>query len=328
MEKPIPLILHVGYPRTATTLLQTALQKHNPGIKFWGRLVEGRDADRWRPKELFSIWEWVRLGKGGVDVDKARVLVGSLLEQAREEGMVSAVISDETMSKPHRVDWHAEMVARLRSVFPDAEILLTLRNQIDALSSMYGLYISRSLGSDLPALTFSQWFFQGAGSSYVPIADRFDYAAMYRPLLEAFGKEKIHVLLFEEFKRDYNSYLTGLAKALHCLSFTMQNDMIVNSSPDLRNDPRFKRKLCSGTLAKMYDNRLLKPIHDILDKLCLSDNRIEWSQYAQDDESKRVIAHMFFESNDKFGRMSGIDLAAAGYPTLTSLRDKYIYYRQ
>lgn len=318
-ERP-PLTLHIGYPRTATKAFQTALDTLNPDIKFLGRTTTGKGPQRWRCPSIHPYWEWARWGKNGTDLREARRQVEAILDQAGRDGMAAAVISDETMCKPQRFNWHPGLVRRLRDLFPEARILLTLRNQVDIVASLYGLYLRRSLATGTPVAGFSEWYLHGAGSSYVPLTDRFNFLSLYQPLAEAFGGENIAILTYEEFTADPGAYLRRLARVFGCESFAMPVDEVVNPSPAL--DMRLKRKLAQGLSARLYRYGRLNPIFPLLDWLSGA-TAVSLDGLVAHEDARRVISYLFAESNDDFAELAGIDLAGLGYPSKRTRPEYY-----
>ena len=110
---PIPLTLHIGYPRTATTLLQQQLEFNNPHILFLGRRTQ--KTERWADEKVEALWEWIRYGKQALSMNESRSHIEHTLNTAAAEGAKAAVISDETLCKSHRVDWYGNLTERLYS---------------------------------------------------------------------------------------------------------------------------------------------------------------------------------------------------------------------
>lgn len=291
----IPLTLHIGYPRTATTLLQECMEHKNPEVLFFGRRVKG--PYRWSDNGMEEYWEWVKFGKSSIDLDLAKRHVKNCLRSAAETGIKAAMISDETLIKPLRVTGYDGLAKRLFTLFPDATILLTLRNQLDSVYSLYGLYVRREEKS---IESFAEWILNGGSSNYVPVQERFNYFKLYSSLERQYKKEKVKFLFYEDFLSNPRRYLESMATILGIPNVVVDYSKVVNAS-DRRTGHRIE---------KWY--RAIKK-HS--------------GKYQMSDEHKRVLSHLFYEGNDKLSSMADLDLSGRGYPTLDNLKEKHVFYK-
>jgi hypothetical protein len=203
------------------------------------------------------------------------------------------------MSKPHSDDWFDALAWRLSSLLPDANILLTLRNQIDLVFSLYGLY-KRKCGSS--ADPFAQWVLDGGNSRYVPVQERFNFYELYSALIRRYGAERIHFLFYEDFLADAAGYARKLAAVLEVSEVTLDNTEIINAS-----GPPLGRGV-----ARWYKRSNSAPTFD---------SRISEAQ-------QRFLAHLFYRDNDRFSELTGLDLTSRGYPTRQNMEQKYEFYRR
>ena len=102
VELPQALV-HVGYPRTATTALQTQLESTSGDMLYLGRFTRaGSDGCRWMVPELEACMEAVvhtdeRLSDTAIEAAR-RIVQSSVLES----GASWLFGSDERISKPPR----------------------------------------------------------------------------------------------------------------------------------------------------------------------------------------------------------------------------------
>lgn len=324
---PIPLTLHIGYPRTATTLFQKTLAESNDHILFLGRKAAKTEQEGWFNEKLYSYWEWIRLGKIEIDVDEAREHIMETLLWGAKNNKQAAVISDETMSKPHRIMHYAKLSQRLGAVFPNAKILLTIRNQIDLVFSLYGLELRRSIGKLYPIPTFDSWLLKGAGSNYVPIQERFNYAKLYSALLMYYDSANIAISFYEDFVHNPSKYIAELNRTIGVNRIEFSRNLKVNASPLKADDSPLGRFLISEG-GGLYNLRFLNKFPRLIDYVYryLFQRRIDWSFYGPNDDRIRYLNTIYYESNDAFVELSGLDLASYGYPTSLQLKNKYLYF--
>jgi len=107
---------------------------------------------------------------------------------------------------------------RLKALFQDAHIIFTIRNQIKALESFYGNH--GRLLSDVPKpfygrhVSLDNWLsyaFQNRERTYIGLINYHETITMYEKI---FGRNRVHVFLFEEFVRDKKEFSNDLSKLL------------------------------------------------------------------------------------------------------------------
>lgn len=95
-------VLHLGFPRTATTWLQANLTQH-PDILYLGRFNNGlRDENRWLSSEVYSFWRHLKNDKVLVKEDKSLLYeqIRELAGDVRQTKVRTIAFSEETLAKP------------------------------------------------------------------------------------------------------------------------------------------------------------------------------------------------------------------------------------
>lgn len=201
------LIVHPGFLKTATTTLQKHLFSSHPALFSVGlphrSPVQARLAEELRRIE-------------GVDYDEEQLRV--LIQQAVAEQIPGsvAILSDEALTGNAYL---LEPIAcRLRDFFPGAHVLFTIRHQFDSIRSFYARH-GRVL-TNVPApyadrhITFADWLthaYQNLPTSYLGLVD---YRRTIKIYEQIFGRERIHILLFEDLKHDRKTFVDQLAEVL------------------------------------------------------------------------------------------------------------------
>lgn len=190
-----PLLLHVGYHKTATSWMQEVLFKPSCG---------------YRP--LLSHAEVFEHISGPhplvFDPEPARALIAGRMGSA-PEGLAPVVSSEILSGNPYRGGQDGpETARRLQQIAPEAHILITVREQVSMAASMYMQYVSRG-GSLSPRA-----FFSGPLDIGYPLFDpaHLDYhrlIGLYRTL---FGADRVHVLTFEQFRAAPEQFVAALAR--------------------------------------------------------------------------------------------------------------------
>ena len=107
---------------------------------------------------------------------------------------------------------------RLREFLPDAEVLLVTRNQVTAVPSFYashGAYLKPAPPRHFRRyVSFDDWMnYCIMFIKYSPLASFF-YNRILNIYAELFGKNRIHVLLYEEFVADKPKFMERLGAIL------------------------------------------------------------------------------------------------------------------
>lgn len=190
-----PLLLHVGYHKTATTWMQRQLFQPAHGYRQLAGHVEVFETIL-RPHDLVfdpgparaMLAEAAQgLSAGEVPVVSSEILSGLPFEGARE----SASYAD-----------------RLARIAPDARILLTIRTQLKILPSVYMQYVRR--GGTLPPERF---FGEEPGLGYFgfdPV--HFEYDRLVRRYQSLFGADNVYVFPQEALRSDRDAALVALAR--------------------------------------------------------------------------------------------------------------------
>lgn len=175
--------LHVGMHRTGSTYLQK-------------RIFPRLDVDCLEKPDVDYL-----LHSPEFDPDIMRRKLEAGLPQKRKARLV---VSQETLGGRPEVnpaDWPATGIERLRSTFPQGNVILVLRNQWDYLESMYAY---RVMSRGLEFRSFTGYLEDQLEKSLIATLSYDRLVGAYR---SAFGENRVLVLLYEELARDPVSFL-------------------------------------------------------------------------------------------------------------------------
>lgn len=194
-------IVHIGYHKTASTWFQ--------GV-YYRRVENLRYVDRTLVKRAF-------LERGGLDFCPTRAREDLELRSSEEP----VILCEEELSGHlHNGGLNgflsAEIARRLHATLPRARIVIFIRNQPEMIAACYQQYI-RGGGTHPPAryLNPRRYLYGAAGNPCR--TPRFTFAHFaYLPLIQhyenLFGRASVHVIPYEEFRRDAADFLTRFAK--------------------------------------------------------------------------------------------------------------------
>ncbi len=195
-------VIHIGANKTASTTLQRALFKSNKQLQYLGE-----DCDDYADY-AFLLNALVNDDDLFYSDEACAQLFSSKAEQA---GFKTFLYSNEDVMTSRIPLICAK---RLKSLMPDAEIVLVIRNQQTAIPSFYashGAFLKPAPPSYFRRhVAFDDWIdFQTMFGKYGPLAS-FNYAQFESIYSSLFGG-RVHILLFEEFLNDQLAFVEKLS---------------------------------------------------------------------------------------------------------------------
>jgi len=337
------VLLHLGYPKTATTSLQNNVLSHlhsKGEINFLGRSAVFHNNEN-APREVFyPVWRIIRAVMELDDEEFAANLkeYRALLEKRYLAESKLNVLSDELLSETLSLRSFSRSamrnLGRLVLLFEGCEVcpVVVIRNQETAVYSMFvewyprhfaGLYTGES--------AFKQYLQYETDMPGESCLTMFDYYRYYRAVVRHFSF--CHIIPYEtvlEEPVEYARYWANLlavdsSEVEGLISLQRENvrdrgekgyyarkataggylSRIVNSSPVLL---RLKKRayFASGSLEKFW-RQVARPL---LDKLSTRGELI----FFPDGDDVALVQKLFRESNSLLEQEARLDLSRYGYP--------------
>lgn len=199
--------IHIGMPRTATTFLQQEIFPHLPEIEFYG-LNETHYSEAFNKLQFAddSFYD------------------ATIIQEVKQTWKANKILlSNENFigQSTHFNHINRSMIAkRLSDTFPDAKILLVLRNQVDLLASLYSINLQWKETRNIDDFIWEPFQEKvqnvgGPASSYYNTTEGYECLDGYNylPLIELYQSlfNKVEVLLFEDFINQPEQFSTQLA---------------------------------------------------------------------------------------------------------------------
>lgn len=189
-----PLLIHIGYHKTATTWMQAQLFQPVHGY----RMLADHDEIFARVVQPHGLW---------FEPGPMQALIAE--RSAGLPGGHCAVVSSEILSAHpfHAGQMSDDYARRLKAIAPDAKILISIRAQLKILPSVYMQYLLR--GGTLPYDRFFEGTDVPGFFGFRP--EHFEYDRLVALYQELFGAANVHVLTQESLQADMEAASTALA---------------------------------------------------------------------------------------------------------------------
>jgi hypothetical protein len=193
--------LHIGYPKAASTTLQTHFFPGHPGLlnlsvpKSDPLITESIHA-------MLAVADTTQRGKASVDQAKYRAIWQDRLAAAAQSGKVAA-LSLERLTNPlfYRGPADSTLAELLHDTIGPCRIVIMLRDQLHLAESYY-LHMCK-VSSYLPP---NQWL----GENWEVLLPMLRYDQLVGSYARVFGKENVGVFLFEELRDDPAAFAARL----------------------------------------------------------------------------------------------------------------------
>lgn len=185
------ILIHIGFHKTGTTFLQDFLFSNNS---------KGFSSP-WTVQSGEAIKHFVTTHPERFDPRQTRKEFLSAVEKNGTEALVNVISHEDLSGYPVLSRYYgSEVAGRLHQTFPEAKILIGVREQQSMLRSLYGQYVRQD----------GQWpleMFFGTGDErpgFVPICrlDHFEYHLLVQHYIRLFGRERVLILPYELLKKD------------------------------------------------------------------------------------------------------------------------------
>ena len=215
---------HIGYPKAASSTLQKYLFQKHSEIEFLGIYPKnniGIDSDSQVHENLFLNDPKLREFHNALvfmdSVEYANFSFQPLrdhLDQLISKTKKKIVFSNERFSGVfYSLKDRGTKIRRIKDFFPEAKILLIIRNQLDALFSQYRdhPFDPRNFETGQP-MSFDNWLdICFKHDSDIKLLNSLKYDEMYQFLLSEFGDENVKVMSLENLKTDTEKFANELS---------------------------------------------------------------------------------------------------------------------
>ncbi|MFH0867652.1 MAG: sulfotransferase [Bacteroidota bacterium] len=183
-------ILHIGYPKTATTWF---INNFYPNVKNASCIYYNDISfDISEGNEKFIIKD------SKLSTEKELLIIPTHI--------FSGLVSGSWKNGAYR----SFFITRLKTIFPDACIVIFIRNQVDFIISAYSSYLKRGGTYSLNKLLMEE---MSTGKNLFTY-DYLDYPLLIRQYSEAFGIENLKIFVYEDLVKNRDPFLKDYIEKL------------------------------------------------------------------------------------------------------------------
>jgi hypothetical protein len=285
-------LIHIGYPKSGTTWFQQNFYPYVENAVYIPR-KDVRDYiirpyaigfDATKSVSFFNQWK-----------DKDIIICEELLLASVRSGGFNGFVTKE-------------IGHRLKTIFPEARIIIFIRNQIDLIASAYGQYIKGGGREEI-----DEYLFHSKAKFYVDLFQfsfrYLEYDMMLRFYQDLFGKQ-IYIFPYEKFAHDRSGFL---AEFINIFKLGINLERLDMDPKNIRlNTPAYTK----------WRNRLRIPVK--LSMSNLTGGRLNHeSVFRRRRSPEEILGHKnteyiqqyYKESNQKLIEVFGLeDIREFGYP--------------
>jgi hypothetical protein len=303
-----PLYIHAGLVRTGSTTLQGSLFPRHSGLNYLG--LPGTDH---RVRQLCRnlIFEDSLF----YDLEKEQRLAAKILDDVSDDRPI--LLSDEAFTWTKGTDRLA-ICKRLQGLLNPDKVMLVLRNQIDAVQSLYWMEALKTRERNNRTPELNDWV-RSMATSYEP---RGIHCYLYKSLVDqycdVFGRDKVGIFLFEDLAADQSKFYGEICDFL---------EIDAGEGAEIgRAKAHHNRNISTRRLLAWYGFRkrflpgvslsaLVPPMIRSWIKLALESGPRAESQLTE--ESLALLNDFFASDNEALVQAYQIPLEAKGYPSVS-----------
>jgi hypothetical protein len=235
------VFLHIGYPKNASTSLETFLFPSIPNSYYVGRRYRGESS--YSSPEVEEVMENIVMQDSTLfSLEYSKEIIYKDIELNSNESE-NIIVSSESFT--NNVIDRGVIAERLYAIFPNAKILLIIREQLSSLLSMYSFLVTEQGGNinlsyGKPSVkSFNQWILSQEEFKHRSYYETLKYYNLIKYYKKLFNNN-ITVLIYEELIHEPDLFAQKLADYL-----------------EIDCTAEFKEKLLKRTNKSMYGIKLI-----------------------------------------------------------------------
>jgi len=321
-DKP-KLFLHIGYAKTGTTSLQRTFFDKHPDIEFLGNIAVSPEREKaWKefrdrefietPNTNNSIFFDDVINTESIFFDDILVRYKNIFSEYINPNKV-LVYSLEDFVTNDRNNFDLGLIAnRLHSIFSDrfdVHILATIREQKDILPSYFNTLYTGSYRSFIDRILRTPMQKVLASFFYFEVLDYY---------VKLFGRDKVHVMLFEDFINERKGYIEELSKILGIksdFSLLQDKDRLNIAKKRTNGDYAVSFQAVASIIRQRTFLRYLPMNKGLFKRLALFLTKVNFPFLTLNmtDSQKETIDNLYRDSNTKLMKEFNLNMWKYNY---------------
>lgn len=307
-----PTWIHIGFPKCASTSLQRDFFVKSAQISYVGRSDDWHDL---RESQHIFLMKLATLDDAHYQLCENEVKIGLKTALAAQSGVVD-VISDELLVSSYRPYLRGIPVAdsylimhRLKEIFPDAKILMVIRDQVKFLSSMIG-QLMRNNHVVFDADDFMNEHMQFAKQGLGSFLNLIDYNRIYEMYAGLFGADNIHLVLLESLAKEPERQMDYLLQKMG-LDTEISRDSVLLGKHNTRatNVELWNYKYRNSVVKRFIPKWMRRVLRGGVASFSTKQNvHVDFSK-----ADLAFLSEFYGPGNRRLEEQTGLDLHSAGY---------------
>lgn len=299
-------VFHVGFHKTATKWLQrTIFSSEELGFYSPWKVGVGEVLDA-----------FVCPRDGSFSRHEALKVFSNEIASANERGLRPVISNEDLCGYPVRGEYYGHQVAhRIHQVFPNAKILIGIREQKSMIFSMYQQYIRQYGSFRLEKYLGVDNFINENRALFKP--EHLEFHLLVDTYQHLFGAKNVLVLPLEMLRQDRIVYLANLFRFFNFEASLPEDSGVLNAS--WSGLTLALRRRANAFLPSRPPGKGPGFFHRGANHLCYGMEHIapSWANRAIEQKWKKVINGFvngkYCESNSRLEGMTGLNLLEYGY---------------
>ena len=307
------LIIHLGYPRTATTLLQKRLFPYHSDINYLG------------PKSFEKKLN-LPLNQNGIDNILNLSDAKKIIDLEKFSRKKINIISSEAYLNYTKINNYKSLIILeryLRSYFKDMQtkVFYTVRNQYDSIFSIYH-YVYSEYQEYLGCNDFAEFIKKvqelkekkknQKEKNLINFLQTYDFNYTYGLVKSKFPKSKIKILNYSELEKDYKNYFKKLSSFIE-IDYDETIALIGKQKESALSQNNGSIYYKKRILNQIIESKIYQNIHQFVPKKLVSLGKDYFFSKVDiklktNKDFKTVIENYYYNSNNAFFKKTGIKI--------------------
>lgn len=298
------IIIHIGVGKTGTTTLQSNVFNKLKNVSCLGR-----------PNHLDNVYKDFIYGVRLAEDYEFQQYTQAFTERVKNAEYNTVIISDENLA----FDVASHVARRLKILFPDAHILITIRNQETALISRYSgheyFLKGTPVDSRVKFISFDEFFDFHIKNHSTGYFRHVKYDDLTKSYASHFGGDRIHLLLFEEMVSNPEAFCEKLS-VLTRIEKSILTDLLISNPKQRKSDTAGQHGY--ARLRSMIPVRSLQkylPLAGQIISILKSQlQKGEKTQISLNDSRIKLLEGIYGQGNRDLAQRYNLDLYRHRYP--------------